>query len=195
MNNRNNMVPVCVRGLGLVTCCLCVKRLFEISIVSCRVCSITAIGWKRFASLNDKVLSFQNKGKSFSPFHTVKSHSPTLDITKLLVEKSKLRSKYHGNFEEKSGLWRVKKIENQLSLGQSCANGGRQSMNVPPTYLVLARQRWFSSWVAAGISCYLDLTWMSACRIFDGTYSKCILKPKSLRSSGHPVKNCLTCLN
>lgn len=44
MNNRNNMVPLCVRGLGLVTSCLCVKRLFEISIVSCRVCSITAIG-------------------------------------------------------------------------------------------------------------------------------------------------------
>lgn len=114
MNNRNNMVPVCVRGLGLVTCCLCVKRLFEISIVSCRVCSITAIGWKRFASLNDKVLSFQNKGKSFSPFHTVKSHSPTLDITKLLAEKSKLRSKYHRNFEEKSGLWRVKNWKSSI---------------------------------------------------------------------------------
>ena len=90
MNNRNNMVPVCVRGLGLVTSCLCVKRLFEIPIVSCRVCSITAIGWKQFASLNDKVFSFQNKGKSFSLFQTVKSHSPTLDITKLLAEKSKL---------------------------------------------------------------------------------------------------------
>ena len=108
MNNRNNMVPVSVRGLGLVTSCLCVKQLFEISIVSCRVCSIMAIGWKRFASLNDKVLSFQNKGKSVSSFHTVKSYSPALDVTKLLAEKSKLRSKHHGNFVEKSGLWRVK---------------------------------------------------------------------------------------
>ena len=111
MNNRNNMVPVCVRGLGLVTSCLCVKRLFEISIVSCRVCSITVIGWKRFASLNDKILSFQNKGKSVSSFHTVKSYSPTLDVTNLLAEKSKLRSKHHGNFVEKSGLWRIKKLK------------------------------------------------------------------------------------
>lgn len=77
MNNRNNMVPVCVRGLGLVTSYLCVKRLFEISIVSCRVCSITAIGWKQFASLNDKVFSFQNKGKSFSPFQTNKTNNKT----------------------------------------------------------------------------------------------------------------------
>ena len=29
MNNRNNMVPVCVRGLGLVTSCLCVLNGFS----------------------------------------------------------------------------------------------------------------------------------------------------------------------
>ena len=195
MNNRNNMVPVCVRGLGLVTSCLCVKRLFEIPIVSCRVCSITAIGWKQFASLNDKVFSFQNKGKSFSLFQTVKSHSPTLDITKLLAEKSKLRSKYHRNFEEKSGLWRVKNWKSSIIRAKLREWRAAKLECTAYRRLVLARQRWSSSWVAAEIRCYLDLTWMSACRIFVGTYSKCILKPMSLRSSGHPVKNCLTCLN
>ena len=107
MNNRNNMVPVCVRGLGLD------KQKTVVPV--CVLIDFSQCGEKPLPIIwTERTLSFKLANR-FQPIAVLlqtrqetinisKSHSPTLDITKLLAEKSKLRSKHHGSFEEKSGL-------------------------------------------------------------------------------------------